>query len=74
MLVRDKLDGEYYALKAFGCGGNAKPRMDACKELASTKIITSPFANTCHYAFRTNAKLCLILDYLEGKFLGWDWP
>ena len=39
MLVRDKLDGEYYAMKAFGCGANDKPRMDACKELASTKII-----------------------------------
>ena len=44
------------------------------KELASTKIIDSGFANRCHYAFRTNSKLCLILDYLDGQYLGWDWP
>jgi len=74
MLVRDKMDGEYYAMKAFGCGANSSPRMDAKKELASTKLIDSPFANRCHYAFRTNAKLCLILDWFAGKYLGWGWP
>lgn len=72
-MIRDKKDGEYYALKCFS-HGSGRPRPDAMKELNATKIIDSPFANRCHYAFRTPSKLCLILTYLEGKYLGWGWP